>query len=91
LAISLSYITLPWVHTQTRMDDARLTDETTLACRRMNALAKILRRRRTERGALTLASAEVKFKIDTETHDPMDVGMYQVQRRGIRRWKSGES
>jgi exosome complex exonuclease DIS3/RRP44 len=65
--------------TQTRMDDSRLTDDTTLACRHMNALAKVLRRRRIERGALTLASAEVKFKIDTETHDPMDVGMYQVR------------
>lgn len=25
-----------------------------------------------------LASPEVKFEIDTETHDPLDVGMYQV-------------
>ena len=31
------------------------------------------------RGALTLASPEVKFEIDTETHDPLDVGMYQVR------------
>jgi len=31
------------------------------------------------RGALTLASPEVKFEIDTETHDPLDVGMYQVK------------
>jgi hypothetical protein len=34
-----------------------------------------LRSRRIERGALTLASAEVKFQIDTETHDPLDIGM----------------
>eukprot|EP00983_Pelagomonas_calceolata_P128265 1161493-Pelagomonas_calceolata.AAC.9 len=40
----------------------------------------ILRRRRAERGALQLASPEVKFTIDTETHDPLDVGMYQVQK-----------
>ena len=46
--------------------------------RRMNAIAKILRRQRAERGALQLASPEVKFEIDTETHDPLDVGMYQV-------------
>lgn len=31
------------------------------------------------RGALTLASPEVKFEIDTETHVPLDVGMYQVK------------
>ena len=64
---------------QTRMDDDRLSDEVTCGLRRMNALAKVLRARRTAAGALTLASAEVKFKIDTETHDPMDVGMYQVR------------
>ena len=46
--------------------------------RRMNAIAKVLRRQRAERGALQLASPEVKFEIDTETHDPLDVGMYQV-------------
>ena len=28
---------------------------------------------------MTLASPEVKFEIDTETHDPLDVGMYQVK------------
>lgn len=26
-----------------------------------------------------MASPEVKFEIDTETHDPLDVGMYQVR------------
>jgi exoribonuclease R len=37
---------------------------------------QIMRLRRIERGALTLASAEVKFQIDTETHDPLDIGMF---------------
>lgn len=45
----------------------------------MNKLAKILRQRRADNGALQLASPEVKFEIDTETHDPLDVGMYQVR------------
>jgi exosome complex exonuclease DIS3/RRP44 len=35
---------------------------------------QIMRQRRCERGALTLASAEVKFEIDSETHDPLDIG-----------------
>lgn len=35
-----------------------------------------MRQRRIDRGALTLASAEVKFQIDTETHDPLDIGMF---------------
>jgi hypothetical protein len=44
--------------------------------------SQILRRRRCDRGALQLASPEVKFKLETDTQDPMDVGMYQVGRRG---------
>jgi len=70
---------LTYEEAQARIDDARLTDEITENLRVMNSLAKILRRRRTERGALSLASPEVKFEIDTETHDPLDVGMYQVR------------
>lgn len=37
-------------------------------------ILQIMRQRRIDRGALTLASAEVKFQIDTETHDPLDIG-----------------
>lgn len=47
------------------------------SCRNEYALCltwQIMRLRRIERGALTLASAEVKFQIDTETHDPLDIG-----------------
>ncbi len=44
-------------------------------------MARLLRAQRTERGALALASPEVRFEIDTETHDPLDVGMYQVRAR----------
>ena len=35
-----------------------------------------LRARRVEAGALTLASPEVRFELDKETSDPLDVGMY---------------
>lgn len=59
--------------------DGHLEDPLTADLRNMNRLAKILRQRRMERGALTLASPEVKFQIDTETHNPLDVGMYQVR------------
>lgn len=70
---------MSYLEAQTRMDDSRLTDGLTTDLRNMNRLAKIMRLRRIERGALTLASPEVKFEIDTETHDPLDVGMYQVR------------
>ncbi|XVF62323.1 hypothetical protein PTKIN_Ptkin08bG0208000 [Pterospermum kingtungense] len=70
---------LSYVEAQARMDDSRLMDPLTTDLRSMNALAKIMRQRRIDRGALTLASAEVKFQIDTETHDPLDIGMYQIR------------
>lgn len=40
----------------------------------LDSFLQIMRQRRIDRGALTLASPEVKFEIDTETHDPLDVG-----------------
>ncbi|XP_052196214.1 exosome complex exonuclease RRP44 homolog A [Diospyros lotus] len=70
---------LSYVEAQARMDDSRLMDPLTTDLRNMNALAKVMRQRRIDRGALTLASAEVKFQIDTETHDPLDIGMYQIR------------
>lgn len=79
---------LTYAEAQSRIDDTRLTDEISENLRVMNRLAKIMRQRRTERGALSLASPEVKFEIDTETHDPLDVGMYQV--RDCKREKNGE-
>ena len=70
---------LTYAEAQTRIDDQRLTDDVSAGLRELNRIAKILRQRRAERGALSLASPEVRFEIDTETHDPTDVGMYQVR------------
>ncbi|KAL3717991.1 hypothetical protein ACJRO7_003171 [Eucalyptus globulus] len=78
-SIIKSCAALSYIEAQTRMDDSRLADPLTTDLRNMNTLAKIMRHRRIERGALTLASAEVKFQIDTETHDPLDIGMYQIR------------
>ncbi|KAG7584150.1 Ribonuclease II/R [Arabidopsis suecica] len=78
-SIIKSSAALSYVEAQARMDDSRLTDSVTTDLRNMNTLAKIMRQRRIDRGALTLASAEVKFQIDTETHDPLDIGMYQIR------------
>lgn len=78
-SIIKSCAALSYIEAQARMDDSRLMDPLTMDLRNMNALAKVMRLRRIERGALTLASAEVKFQIDTETHDPLDIGMYQIR------------
>jgi len=69
---------LTYAEAQSRIDDQRLTDELSMSLRTLNRLARVLRQQRADRGALSLASPEVKFEIDTETHDPLDVGMYQV-------------
>ena len=39
----------------------------------LNKIAKILRADRIKSGALTLASNEIRFSLDSETHDPIDV------------------
>lgn len=70
---------LTYAEAQSRIDDHRLHDEITESLRELNRVAKLLRQRRADAGALSLASPEVKFELDTETHDPLDVGMYQVR------------
>jgi exosome complex exonuclease DIS3/RRP44 len=70
---------LTYAEAQAQIDDERMQDEITCNLRIMNSIAKCLRKARMERGALELASPEVKFEIDTETQDPLDVGMYQLR------------
>ncbi|KAK9825185.1 hypothetical protein WJX81_004330 [Elliptochloris bilobata] len=70
---------LTYAEAQSRLDDPRLHDEVSTSLRAIAGVARILRQRRADAGALQLASPEVRFEIDTETHDPLDVGMYQVR------------
>jgi exosome complex exonuclease DIS3/RRP44 len=44
----------------------------------LNKIAKLLRQKRVDDGALNLASPAVKFDIDTETLNPTDVATYQL-------------
>lgn len=74
-----SVAAMTYAEAQSRIDDDRLHDDVTQDLRLMNGLAKHLRRSRMEAGALELASPEVKFQIDTETHNPTDVAMYQIR------------
>lgn len=50
-----------------------------ISIKNLNKLAKILKKRRLEAGALTLASPEVRFKLDAETHDPTDLSLYNIK------------
>nr|XP_046257452.1 exosome complex exonuclease RRP44 [Scatophagus argus] len=64
---------LTYAEAQMRIDDTTKSDDITTSLRGLNKLAKILKRKRIEKGALTLSSLEVRFHIDSETHDPIDL------------------
>lgn len=54
-------------------DDPGADDEIARSLRRLHSIAAQLRKRRMDRGALLLESSEVRFQLDTETHDPLNV------------------
>jgi exosome complex exonuclease DIS3/RRP44 len=55
------------------------TDEMTISTKNLNNLAKALRAKRMAAGALTLASTQVKFLLDSESQRPTDVEMYKLK------------
>ncbi|XP_077014526.1 exosome complex exonuclease RRP44 isoform X2 [Tamandua tetradactyla] len=68
-----SKASLTYAEAQMRIDSASMNDDITASLRELNKLAKILKKRRIEKGALTLSSPEVRFHMDSETHDPIDL------------------
>ncbi|KAJ8003405.1 hypothetical protein DPEC_G00147980 [Dallia pectoralis] len=68
-----SKASLTYAEAQMRIDDTSMNDDITKSLRGLNQLAKILKKQRIEKGALTLSSPEVRFHIDSETHDPIDL------------------
>ncbi|GLV32990.1 Dis3 [Carabus blaptoides fortunei] len=58
---------------QLKIDDKSSNDALAVSLRNLNKLAKILKRRRIDNGALVLASPEIRFQVDSETMDPIDV------------------
>ncbi|TSK17962.1 Exosome complex exonuclease RRP44 [Bagarius yarrelli] len=68
-----SKASLTYAEAQMRIDDSNMNDDVTKSLRGLNKLARILKARRIEKGALTLSSPEVRFHIDSETHDPIDL------------------
>jgi exosome complex exonuclease DIS3/RRP44 len=71
-----SKASLTYDEAQARLDDPKMDDSISNGIRVLNSLAKKLRAKRIERGALTLASPEVRFKLENDSQDPVDVGMY---------------
>lgn len=72
-SIIRSRAALTYAEAQMRIDDASMVDPITNSLRYLNKLAKTLKKIRINNGALTLASPEVRFEVDSETHDPIDV------------------
>lgn len=58
---------------QKRIDDESMNDAVTLSLRGLMMLSKRLKAKRMAKGALTLASSEIRFNIDSETMDPISV------------------
>ncbi|XP_029458877.1 exosome complex exonuclease RRP44 [Rhinatrema bivittatum] len=68
-----SKASLTYAEAQMRIDSTSMNDDITMSLRGLNKLAKILKKRRIDKGALTLSSPEVRFHMDSETHDPIDL------------------
>jgi exosome complex exonuclease DIS3/RRP44 len=64
---------------QTRIDDERMQDNVTKGIRVLNKFAKILRQKRMDAGALTLSSPEVRFNLENDSQDPVDVEMKELK------------
>lgn len=64
---------------QTRIDDERMQDDVTKGIRVLNKFAKILRQKRMDAGALTLSSPEVRFNLENDSQDPVDVEMKELK------------
>lgn len=58
------------------IDDVNNHSALTNSLRGLLKIATVLRERRMDKGALTLASPELKFKLDTQSQNPTDVTEY---------------
>jgi len=78
-SIIASKAAMTYAEAQMMIDDTNRQDDVPTSLRQLNALAKKLRQKRLDAGALTLASTEIRFNIDSETHDPIDLQSKQLR------------
>jgi exosome complex exonuclease DIS3/RRP44 len=64
---------------QAMLDDPAAGSDICKSVKQLNVIAKLLRKRRMDAGALTLASPEVKFVLDSESQNPTDVQVYSLK------------
>lgn len=77
-SIIKSVSAMTYAEAQMIIDDRSRSDEMANGLRCLNEIAKKLKQKRIDAGALTLASTEVRFNIDSETHDPIDLQVKKV-------------
>lgn len=63
---------------QYKIDDPNDHGELAKSLRTLNALGKILHKQRQENGALMLASSEIRFNLEGQEKDPIDVELKQM-------------
>jgi exosome complex exonuclease DIS3/RRP44 len=78
-SVILSKASLTYGEAQLRIDDESMQDPISVGVRQLNILAKKLKQKRMDAGALTLASSEVRFVKSEETQDPIDMELYQTK------------
>ncbi len=74
-----SVASLTYDEAQAMLDDRSYEDKVSKSVRLLNMLAKIFRQKRIDEGALTLASPEVRFTLDSESQNPTDVQAYALK------------
>ncbi|XP_014226404.1 exosome complex exonuclease RRP44 [Trichogramma pretiosum] len=78
-SIIRSRAAMTYEEAQLRIDDKTQNDSLAKSLRGLNDLAKKLKKKRLANGALVLASPEIRFQVDSETHDPIDVQAKQMR------------
>lgn len=74
-----SRASLTYDEAQARLDDPSLTDPVSKGIKALNMIAKKLRAKRMLNGALVLASPEVRFNLDNDAQDPVDVELKEMK------------
>jgi len=72
-SIIMSKGAMTYEQAQDKIDDPNDNDELAVSLRHLLKLSKILKAKRIANGALLLASSEIRFSVDSETADPIDV------------------
>merc|ERR1712223_348562 len=78
-SIIKSQSAMTYEQAQNKIDDPNDNDQLAIGLRNLLKLSKILKAKRIANGALLLASSEIRFSVDSETADPIDVEVKQMR------------